>query len=60
MSLFTFRQPEMLTENYQHREDVTIPQELQEVHPCHFYFDFPPGPYFGPVVHPACQQLIQP
>lgn len=49
MSLFTFWQPEMLTENYQHRDDVTVLQELRGLYGDDFYFDFPPGPYFGPL-----------
>ncbi|EPL8092840.1 hypothetical protein PN925_000491 [Morganella morganii] len=49
MSLFTFWQPEMLTENCQHRDDVTVLQELRELYNNDFDFSFPPGPYFGPL-----------
>lgn len=46
MSLFSFWQPEMLAERYQHRDDVMVLQELRGLYGDDFYFDFPPGPYF--------------
>lgn len=49
MSLFSFWQPEMLAERYQHRDDVMVLQELRGLYGDDFYFDFPPGPYFGPL-----------
>lgn len=49
MSLITFWQSAELTNNYQHPKDVTVLNELSHLSGSDINFDFPPGPFFGPL-----------